>query len=62
MSTLQDRADSAAEWILGIAKDLRGAGDVRQVCLSEEGVSPATLTVAEELELIAFSVRHLGDE
>lgn len=47
---------SAAEALRLIAKDLRAAGDVRQVRLSGDGVTEEYVTVADELWLIALSL------
>ena len=44
-----------ARWLVRIADDLRAAGDVTQVMLEDDGVSPA-ITVADELWLVAHQL------
>jgi hypothetical protein len=45
-----------AEWLRRIASDLRAAGDVKLVNLDEDGVSPANITLADEIWLAAFQL------
>lgn len=39
-----------------ISADLRAWGDVALVCLDDNGVAPAPITLADELWLIAFQL------
>lgn len=49
-----------AAWLIRIARDLRSAGDVPLVELSEDGVTRSSLTLAGELELIALQLDFDG--
>ena len=56
---MTERADAAtvdelADQLCRIARDLRTAGDVALVELDENGVTPANITLADELWLIAL--------
>lgn len=53
------RVDAAA-WLILIARDLRAAGDVPLVRLSEDAVNDHPLTLAGELELIAMQLDYDG--
>ena len=47
------RAD-AASWLVRIANDLRSAGDMPLVSMDVNGVGPASISLADELWLVAF--------
>lgn len=49
-----------AAWLIRIARDLRSSGDVPLVRLSEDGVTPESLSLAGELELIALQLDFEG--
>lgn len=49
-------AKLAADWLRDIASDLRESGDVPLVRLSDDGVGPADISLADELWLVAFSL------
>ena len=49
-----DLAKECAKHLCLIAADLRAAGDASLVILSSEGVAPASITLADELWLIAL--------
>jgi hypothetical protein len=45
-----------AEALRKIAEDLRAAGDLPLVYLTEHGVTPCKITLADEIWLIAFEL------
>jgi hypothetical protein len=51
-----------ATQLLELAKILRAAGDLPLVVLSEEGVTPQHLTLADEIELVAISLNVTASE
>jgi hypothetical protein len=51
-----------ATQLLELAKILRAAGDLPLVALSEEGVTPQHLTLADEIELVAISLNVTASE
>lgn len=53
-----DEVAECAEHLALIAKDLRAAGDLSLVRLSEDGVTDDYMTLADELWLIAFRLGH----
>ena len=55
----EDIADCARQLIL-IGRDLRAAGDVPLVRFTEDGLVPASITLADELELIALRLDFAG--
>lgn len=54
--------ERAADWILNISTDLRAAGDVALVRLSDDGVGPDAISLADELYLVSVCVRNLGSD
>jgi len=51
-------ADTArcARWLVDIAGDLRSAGDIELLRVSEEGVAPDCISLADELWLVAATL------
>lgn len=49
-----------ARWLTNIARDLRAAGDVQLVRLSDDGVSQEPLSLGGELELVALQLDFEG--
>lgn len=44
----------AASWLVRIANDLRSAGDMPLIRMNTNGVGPASMSLADELWLVAF--------
>jgi len=53
---LSDTATRQAHLLRELAKELRAAGDVQQLELSDEGVTQDVITLADELWLIALAL------
>lgn len=55
---LEAERDAAASHLRLIANDLRAAGDVPLVMLRPDGVTPAMISLADELWLVALNLDH----
>ena len=53
---LRDRAARAADHLAQISEDVRSAGDIPLILLSEDGVTRPQMTLADELWTIAYTL------